>query len=107
MAPYTAITTNADYICTPRFRYRPELVNYERLLPDMVRAVPFGDGFIDYEAFFTGLNDGGFDGVANYEMCSPVRGGGAVANLDSYARDYLQWMRSHFSQASAIKANGQ
>ena len=32
MAPYTAITTNADYIRLPRYRYRPELVNYERLL---------------------------------------------------------------------------
>ncbi len=59
-APYTAITTNADYIRLPRFRYRAELVNYERQLPDMVRAVPFGDGFIDYEAFFAGLVDGGF-----------------------------------------------
>ena len=28
-APHTAITTNADYIRLPRYRYRPELVNYE------------------------------------------------------------------------------
>jgi sugar phosphate isomerase/epimerase len=54
-APYTVMTTNADYVRVPRYRYRPELVNYERLQPDMVRAVPFGDGFIDYAAFFTGL----------------------------------------------------
>jgi sugar phosphate isomerase/epimerase len=46
-APHTAITTNADYIRVPRYRYRPELVNYERLTPDEVRAVPFGTGFID------------------------------------------------------------
>ena len=92
-APYTAITTNADYIRLPRYRYRPELVNYERMMPDLVRAVPFGDGFIDYEAFFAGLADGGFEGLASYEMCSPIRGGGSLENLDGYARGYLEWMR--------------
>ncbi len=93
MAPHTAITTNADYIRLPRFRYRPSLVNYEPAGPDMVRAVRFGEGFIDYSAFFQGLKDGGFDGIANYEMCSPIRGGGDVTNLDAYATAYLQWMR--------------
>jgi sugar phosphate isomerase/epimerase len=93
MAPYTVITTNADYIRLPRYRYRTELVNYERLLPDMVRAVPFGDGFIDYQAFFTGLVEGGFDGLASYEMCSPIRGGGSLENLDACASGYLEWMR--------------
>jgi sugar phosphate isomerase/epimerase len=95
MAPRAAITTNADYIRLPRYRYRPELVNYERLEPDLVRAVPFGEGFIDYEAFFSGLADGGFDGLANYEMCSPLRGGGSLENLDRYARGYLAWMRQY------------
>ncbi len=92
-APHTAMTTNADYIRLPRFRCRPELVNYEPATPDMVRAVPFGTGFIDYAAFFSGLRDGGFDGLATYEMCSPIRGGGAVENLDEYARTYVRWMR--------------
>lgn len=92
-APYAAMTTNADYVRWPRYQYKSELVNYERVLPDMVRAVPFGDGFIDYEAFFAGLADGGFDGLANYEVCSPVRGGGSLENLDSCARGYLQWMK--------------
>jgi sugar phosphate isomerase/epimerase len=101
MAPYTAITTNADYIRVPRYRYRSELVNYERLLPDMVRAVPFGDGFIDYEAFFAGLAEGGFDGLANYEMCSPIRAGGSGENLDAYARGYLEWMRQHAQARTA------
>lgn len=94
-APHTAITTNADYIRLPRYRYRPELVNYEPATPDMVRAVPFGDGFIDYPAFFQGLRDGGFDGIANYEMCSPIRGGGDLQNLDNYAAAYLHWMHQH------------
>jgi sugar phosphate isomerase/epimerase len=94
-APHTAITTNADYVRLPRFRYRPELVNYEPAAPDLVRAVPFGSGFIDYAAFFQGLRDGGFDGIATYEMCSPVRGGGEQDNLDRCARAYLRWMREH------------
>ena len=95
MAPYTVMTTSADYLRIARYRYRPELVNYEPLSPDLVRAVPFGEGFIDYEAFFTGLRAGGFTGLANYEMCSPVRGGGDSQNLDAYARTYVQWMERH------------
>ena len=91
-APHTVITTNADYIKVPRHRYRPELVNYERQSTDWVRAVPFGTGFIDYTAFFNGLKDGGFDGIATFEMCSPLRGGGEMANLDACATTYLKWM---------------
>ena len=94
-ASHTVITTNADYIKVPRHRYRPELVNYERQSTDWVRAVPFGTGFIDYTAFFNGLKDGGFDGIATFEMCSPLRGGGEMANLDACATTYLQWMKNH------------
>ena len=93
-APHTAITTNADYVRVPRYRYRPELVNYERLLPDEVRAVPFGTGFIDYREFFRGLAEGGFRGPMTYEMCSPICGGGSLENLDRGARAYLDWMRA-------------
>ncbi|TWU22781.1 sugar phosphate isomerase/epimerase family protein [Bythopirellula polymerisocia] len=95
MAPHTAITTSADYVRLPRYNYRPEFINYERAYPDLVRAVKFGTGFIDYSAFFRGLQEGGFTGIANYEMCSPVRGGGAIENLDAYAAHYLDWMRSN------------
>jgi len=95
MAPYTAITTNADYVRLPRYRYRPEFINYERVQPDLVRAVKFGEGFIDYAAFFRGLRDGGFDGIATYEMCSPIRGGGSRENLDEYAARYIEWMRTN------------
>ena len=91
-APHTVITTNADYIKVPRHRYRPELVNYEREPVDWVRAVPFGCGFIDYASFFRGLRDGGFNGTAVFEMCSPLRGGGELANLDACATSYLTWM---------------
>lgn len=93
-APHTIITTNADYIKVPRHRYRPELVNYERQDVDWVRAVPFGTGFIDYAAFFSGLKDGGFDGIATFEMCSPLRGGGSLQNLDACAATYLGWMKA-------------
>jgi len=95
MAPHTVMTTNADYIRLPRFRYRPELIAYESAGADLVRAVPFGAGFIDYEAFFSGLKAGGFNGLATYEMCSPVRGGGAMQNLDACAGAYLSWLREH------------
>jgi sugar phosphate isomerase/epimerase len=95
MAPHAAITTNADYVRVPRWRYEPAAVNYRRIEPDLVRAVPFGDGFVDYEAFFRGLRDGGFDGIATYEMCSPIRGGGALENLDRYAARYVEWCRAH------------
>jgi sugar phosphate isomerase/epimerase len=94
-APHTAITTNADYVRLPRFQYQPAVVNYQPALPDLVRAVPFGQGVIDYLAFFRGLRDGGFDGVATYEMCSPLRGGGAVENLDRCAAHYVRWMREN------------
>jgi sugar phosphate isomerase/epimerase len=100
MAPHTAITTSADYVRLPRFRYRPDLVNYQPAEPDMVRAVPFGEGFIDYAAFFAGLREGGFDGVATYEMCSPLRGGGSMKNLDFCAARYVEWMKKH-GQAQA------
>jgi sugar phosphate isomerase/epimerase len=99
MAPHTAITTNADYVKIPRFRYQPALVNYARLEPDLVKAVPFGEGFIDYRAFFQGLKAGGFDGIANYEMCSPIKGGGSMKNLDRYAAHYLRWMRANVGSA--------
>ena len=67
-------------------------MNYEPIPVDWIRAVPFGTGFIDYAAFFQGLRDGGFDGLAVFEMCSPLRGGGKLANLDACARTYLTWM---------------
>lgn len=94
MAPHMVQTTLADYVRLPRFHYRPELVNYERLDPPAVRAVPLGEGFIDLPAFFAGLKEAGFDGNVAYEMCSPLRGGGSEANLDAAARVSLERIRS-------------
>lgn len=96
LAPHTVITTNADYVRIPRHNYRPDLVNYEPApAADLLRAVPFGEGFIDYVSFFSGLRDGGFNGVATYETCSPLQGGGSQKNLDDYAKRYLSWMRQN------------
>lgn len=92
-ASQTVITTNADYVRFPQFQYQPQLVNYSQNDVDMVRAVPFGEGFIDFDAFFNGLKEGGFDGIATYEMCSPLRGGGSLKNLDDCASRYLNWMK--------------
>ncbi len=105
LAPHVAMTTNADYVRVPRFRYRPELVNYERLQPDLVRAVAVWRGVHRLRGVFRGLVEGGFDGLANYEMCSPIRGGGSVENLDKYAREYLRWMRSRPASAFSLGVN--
>jgi len=91
-APLTVYTTAADYVRLPRFRYQPDLVNYSAAEPPMVRAVPMGDGFVDYPSFFKGLRDGGYDGWVAYEMCSPLRGGGSADNLDACARTFLDYM---------------
>jgi sugar phosphate isomerase/epimerase len=89
MAPTMVQTTVADYLRLKRFVYIPGLVNY-RPLPEMVRAVPLGKGFVDLKAFFRGLKEGGFDGYVAYEMCSPLQGGGSETNLDATASASLK-----------------
>jgi sugar phosphate isomerase/epimerase len=92
MAPVTVHSTVADYQLRPRYRYNSAVVNYEPLTP-YVQAVPMGEGFIDYPAFFNGLREGGFSGSIAYEMCSPLLGGGSMDNLDRYARRFLEYMK--------------
>ncbi len=82
-----AHTTVADYVRRPRFRYQPPLVNYAREA-DAVRAVPMGEGFIDYRTFLRTLRECGYQGYVAYEMCSPLRGGGSEENLDRCARRF-------------------
>lgn len=91
-APYTVLTANADYIRLPAFTYDPSRVSYAAAASDLLRAVPFGEGFIDYPAYWRGLEDGGFAGVRAYEMCSPLRGGGSEENLDRCARAFLAFL---------------
>lgn len=99
LAPLVAYTTVADYEMLPRFRYDTRLINFVPETPEL-RAVPMGDGFIAYDAFFRGLRSGGFDGYAVYEMCSPLRGGGSRENLDACAGRFVEWVR-RFDVASA------
>jgi sugar phosphate isomerase/epimerase len=93
MAPYIVHTTVADYVRRPRFRYQPALVNYTRET-DSIRAVPMGEGFIDYRAFFRALQKIGYQGYVAYEMCSYLKGGGSEANLDRCASRFLEYMQA-------------
>ena len=86
-------TTVADYVRRPRFKYlHPGEGNtYQRVL-DEVRAVPPGEGFIDYAKFFSALQQAGYDGAVGFEMCSPLRGGGSIENLDRYAGRFIEFI---------------
>jgi sugar phosphate isomerase/epimerase len=75
----------------------PGLVNY-RELPATVRAVPLGEGFIDFAAFFAGLKEGGFSGYVAYETCSPLRSGGSMENLDATARKGLKKIKEFIGE---------
>ena len=92
LAPMTVQTTLADYERLPQYRYIETLLNYVPA-PDAYRAVPMGQGCIDTRAFLGGLVDGGFRGYVSYEMCSPVRGGGSMENLDATARTSLRYLQ--------------
>lgn len=93
MAPRMVQTTLADYIRLKRWVYIPKLVNY-REMPEMVRAVSVGNGFIQFESFFRGLREAEFKGYVAYEMCSPVRGGGCEENLDKTALESLNKIKA-------------
>jgi sugar phosphate isomerase/epimerase len=93
LAPHMVHTTVADYVRRPRFRYLPALVNFTRE-SDAVRAVPMGEGFIDYRSFFRALREAKYQGYVAYEMCSPLRGGGSEDNLDRCARRFLEFMNA-------------
>jgi sugar phosphate isomerase/epimerase len=92
LAPYMSYTTVADYVKQPRLKYDATLTNYVRG-DDLIRAVPFGTGFIDYRAFFRGLRAGGYRGYVAYEMCEVLDGGGSLENLDRTARKFLEAFR--------------
>jgi sugar phosphate isomerase/epimerase len=100
MAAITVHTTVANYQVRPRFRYVPALVNYEAMTPS-VQAVPIDEGFIDYTAFLAAMARGGYSGAVAYEMCSPLRGGGGLENLDRYATRFLEFIRGFRQAANA------
>lgn len=95
MAPLACHTTVADYQLRPRFHYQPNVVNFVEQKA-WTQAVPMGEGFIDYRGFLSAMAEGGYSGGVAYEMCSPLLGGGAVGNLDRYARRFLDWLSENF-----------
>ena len=91
MGAITVLTTMANYQLRPRYRLATTLTNFEPALP-ATQAVPIDEGFIDYPAFLSALRRGGFKGAVTYEMCSPLRGGGSLENLDRYARRFVEFL---------------
>ena len=92
MASLTVHTTVADYVNRPRFCYQSRLVNYQKQ-QDVIRAVPMGEGFIDYSGFFNTLKANGYNGYVAYEMCSVLEGGGSEENLDRCAKQFMDYMK--------------
>jgi sugar phosphate isomerase/epimerase len=99
LAPLTVHTTVADYVRLPRYRYQPDLVNYVRE-PDLIQAVPVGEGFIDFAGFLKALQANGFKGSVAYEMCSPLRDGGDLETLDRYAKHFINFIKPLNERAS-------
>ena len=91
MKPYIINTIAADYVRLPRYTYVPNLTNYREEQPVM-RAVPMGEGIIDYTTWFRALKEIGYRGWIVYEMCEVLEGGGSIENLDRTARIFLEYM---------------
>jgi sugar phosphate isomerase/epimerase len=92
MKPYIVNTTTADYKELPRFKYELVQTNYLRLESQM-RAVPIGEGFLDYKSFINTLKEIGYQGYIAYEMCEVLEGGGSVENLDKCAKKFLEYVK--------------
>ncbi|MFH1070730.1 MAG: sugar phosphate isomerase/epimerase family protein [Candidatus Glassbacteria bacterium] len=92
MKPYIVHTTAADYVTLPRYTYNPDLINYSRQI-GVMRAVPIGEGIIDYDTFIGALREIGYRGYIAYEMCAELDGGGSVENLDATAKKFLQYVK--------------
>ncbi len=92
MKPFIANTIAADYVAHPRYSYVNNLTNYQAEQPVM-RAVPMGQGIIDYKTWFAALKEIGYQGWVVYEMCEVLDGGGSMENLDKTARIFLDYMK--------------
>jgi sugar phosphate isomerase/epimerase len=88
-------TTVADYITIPRSKYCVDLVNYADQTPPYTMAVPMGEGELDYQTFFNGLQQQGFDGWVSYETCSPLRDGGSLETIEAYAKTFIDYMQPY------------
>ncbi|MBA7661939.1 hypothetical protein ES703_69959 [subsurface metagenome] len=92
MKPFIVHTTAADYVRLPRYRYEHNLTNFLQR-DTLIRAVPMGEGIIDYETFFNTLKEIGYQGYIAYEMCEVLDGGGDVENLDKTAKKFLKYVK--------------
>ncbi|HUS72459.1 MAG TPA: sugar phosphate isomerase/epimerase family protein [Sedimentisphaerales bacterium] len=92
MKPFIVHTTAADYVRLPRYSYEHNLTNFLQR-DTLIRAVPMGEGFVDYETFFKTLREIGYQGYIAYEMCEVLEGGGDIENLDITAKKFLEYMK--------------
>lgn len=92
MKPYIVHTTAADYVYLKRYRYEGTLTNYIGQ-ETIVRAVPMGEGIIDYKTFIGTLKEIGYQGYIAYEMCEVLDGGGSIENLDKTAKAFLDYVK--------------
>jgi len=92
MKPFIVHTTAADYVRHPRYHYEHTLTNFLKQ-EDAIRAVPIGEGIVDYETFFRALKEIGYQGYVAYEMCEVLDGGGSIENLDRTATKFIQYMK--------------
>jgi len=92
MKPYLVHTTTADYKELHRFKYEHLQTNYIPQVSQM-RAVPIGEGFLDYKTFIGTLKEIGYQGYIAYEMCEVLEGGGSIENLDKSAKKFLEYVK--------------
>ena len=92
MKPYIVHTTAADYVRHPRYHYDGTLINFAKQ-EDALRAVPIGEGIVDYGTYFKALKEIGYRGYVGYEMCAVLEGGGSIENLDKTAKKFLEYMK--------------
>ena len=92
MKPFIVHTTAADYVRLPRYHYEHKLTNYLQR-DTLIRAVPMGEGIVDYETFFNTLKEIGYQGYIAYEMCEVLEGGGDIENLDKTAKKFLEYVK--------------
>jgi sugar phosphate isomerase/epimerase len=92
MKPFIVHTTAADYVRLPRYRYEDPLINFVQR-ETLIRAVPMGEGIVDYETFFNTLKEIGYQEYIGYEMCAVLEGGGSIENLDRTAKKFLEYVK--------------
>ena len=92
MKPYIVHTIVADYEKHPRFKYELQQTNYVPLVPQN-RAVPMGEGYLDYKTWISTLKEIGYQGYITYEMCEVLKGGGSIENLDKTAKAFLEYIK--------------